>query len=83
MKCKQCYYYPIENNHSTRGFLFPFVGGLLIGGLAAPLFIKNNNQYPPYYPSYPPNNSYYQYGYPVYQNYTSYTYPYTNSNYPY
>ena len=75
---KNCYYCP-ENSHPNQrfgGFLVPFVGGLLIGGLAAPYFINNKNEkqyaYPAYYPSQHPYTVPYQYG-----NYT-YPYPYMN-----
>lgn len=84
MKNFCCYpqYNYSRNNQRFGSFLVPFVGGLLIGGIAAPYFINNKNNYPmsnnPYnnYPSYP------VYNYPTYQ-YGNFTYPYSNGFYHY
>lgn len=73
MNCKP-FCYPHQNNYRT-GFIFPFVGGLLIGGLVAPYFIKSNK---PYYPPYYPYSNYI----PTYQT-GNYTYPYANGFYHY
>ena len=79
MNCHPFCYYPYQQNKNSRsGLLIPFVGGLLIGTIAAPLFIKNNQQ-PTYY-YYPNQYPYYQYGYPVYPNNP---YPYNNGYYKY
>lgn len=77
MKYNHFCYYPYQTNNTRNGFLLPFVGGLLIGGLATPLLTKNNNYYP--YPNYQ-YQPYYQYGHPVYSNYS---YPYQNVYYKY
>lgn len=80
MSCKYCYY-PEPKPNQRGGFLIPFVGGLLIGGLAAPYFIKNNQ--PTYYPYSQPNyNNYYPYNYPTYST-GNYSYPYANGFYHY
>lgn len=78
MSCKYCYY-PYQENQTRGGFLLPLVGGILIGGIAAPFFMKNNNQYqgPYIQPNY---NNYYPYNYPTYQQ-GSYSYPYNNNGF--
>ena len=82
MKCHPYCFYPYHDNKNNRsGLLLPFVGGLLVGGIAAPLFIKNNYSQPNY-TYYPAPYPYYQYGYPVYQN-NNYTYPYQYGYYKY
>lgn len=78
-----CYYYrQSDPNQRFGGFLIPFVGGLLIGGLSAPYFMNRPNVQPmPNYNTY--QNQYpYNYYYPTYQ-YGTFNYPYTNGYYHY
>ncbi len=65
------------------GPIWPFVGGLLVGGLFAPNKgpLYPNNPYPTYYyqpTPYYQNNSYYTY---PYVPYNQQSYPYNNSSY--
>ncbi len=75
--------YPERCPNQRGGFLFPFVGGLLIGGLAAPYFIRPNVPQQPMPYNY---SGYYPYGqggyYPTYTQ-GNYSYPYANGFYHY
>ena len=65
----------LNNSNGDRQFLFPFLGGALIGGAAVgltrprPIYNVAPMPYPPYPPMYPP--------YPPYPR------PYTNMSYSY